>query len=73
MVTQQCKVLSWILKWRSIVALYNDTFSHTTSSRVIALDMRGYGESDKPKGISQYKIDLLAEDVKQLIDGLGKS
>jgi len=35
--------------------------------------MRGYGESDKPKGISQYKIDLLAEDVKQLIDGLGKS
>ena len=40
--------------------------------RVVALDMRGYGESDKPRGISQYTQDELAEDIRQLIEGLGK-
>lgn len=40
--------------------------------RVVAVDLRGYGESDKPKGVAQYKMPLLVEDVRQLIEALGK-
>lgn len=38
----------------------------------VAPDMRGYGESDKPKGIHNYTTDKLVEDVRQLIEGLGR-
>ena len=33
--------------------------------------MRGYGESDKPSGASNYVLDELIEDIKQLIPALG--
>ena len=33
----------------------------------IAPDQRGYGRTDKPKGIDAYHISLLVEDVRQLI------
>jgi epoxide hydrolase 4 len=33
----------------------------------IAPDQRGYGRTDKPKGIDQYRIHLLVEDIRQLI------
>jgi pimeloyl-ACP methyl ester carboxylesterase len=39
--------------------------------RVVAPDMRGYNLSDKPKGISEYKIDILAKDIAELIKKLG--
>ena len=39
--------------------------------RVIVPDQRGYNLSDKPKGISAYHIDHLAEDIVGLIDALG--
>ncbi|KAK3097744.1 hypothetical protein FSP39_012716 [Pinctada imbricata] len=39
--------------------------------RVVAMDMRGYSDSDKPKGMSNYAIDKIATDVKQLISSLG--
>jgi pimeloyl-ACP methyl ester carboxylesterase len=39
--------------------------------RVVASDMRGYGKSDKPAGISSYDIDTLADDVAGLIRALG--
>ena len=38
---------------------------------VWAPDMRGYGKSDKPEGISEYTIDKLAQDVADLIDVSG--
>lgn len=34
--------------------------------------MRGYGESDKPRRISDYQIDKLVEDVKELVLFLGR-
>lgn len=37
--------------------------------RVIALDMRGHGKSDKPP--SGYKLSDYADDVKQVLDALG--
>ena len=40
--------------------------------RVVAIDMRGYGDSDKPSHISKYKMEKLVKDVKQIITALGK-
>ncbi|CAB3228632.1 unnamed protein product [Arctia plantaginis] len=37
----------------------------------VALDMRGYGDSARPEGVSSYKIDILIEDVRDLIRQLG--
>jgi len=39
--------------------------------RVVACDMRGYGDSDKPSGIAEYTLDKLISDVDQLITELG--
>jgi len=39
--------------------------------RVIAPDLRGYNESDKPAGISSYRLDLLVADVVGLIQQAG--
>jgi pimeloyl-ACP methyl ester carboxylesterase len=40
--------------------------------RVAAPDQRGYGESDKPAGITPYRRDRLAADVVGLIRALGR-
>jgi epoxide hydrolase 4 len=40
--------------------------------RVVAPDQRGYNLSDKPRGISQYRIDLLTADVLHVIRALGR-
>ncbi len=42
------------------------------SYRVVAPDMRGYNLSDKPQGISQYKMDVLVADIAELIQKLGQ-
>ena len=34
--------------------------------RVVAMDMRGFGDSDKPAGISNYFIQKLADDVVEV-------
>ncbi|KAK6727773.1 hypothetical protein RB195_005449 [Necator americanus] len=39
--------------------------------RCIAVDQRGYNLSDKPSKIEDYNIDLLANDVRELVEGLG--
>jgi len=39
--------------------------------RVIAPDMRGYGSSDKPGGVANYRVEVLAADIAQLIGALG--
>ena len=40
--------------------------------RVVAPDMRGYNLSDKPVGIENYKINLLASDIAELVKALGE-
>ena len=37
--------------------------------RCVAIDNRGYGDSEKPTGIKNYSIDHLTGDVKNLITG----
>ncbi|EDL40330.1 epoxide hydrolase 3 isoform 2 [Mus musculus] len=40
---------------------------------VVAVDMRGYSPSDAPKEVDCYTIDLLLDDIKDTILGLGYS
>lgn len=52
--------------WRKQVpALVNAGF------RVIVPDQRGYNLSDKPKGVSAYKVETLAKDIVGLFDHFG--
>ncbi|CAF4136746.1 unnamed protein product [Adineta steineri] len=39
--------------------------------RVVAFDLRGYGLSSKPANVKDYKIDLLARDIADLVEELG--
>jgi pimeloyl-ACP methyl ester carboxylesterase len=39
--------------------------------RVIALDNRGHGESDKPHDPAAYRVSMMAEDSRRLLDHLG--
>ena len=41
-------------------------------TRCVAVDNRGYGETDKPSGIQNYSIDILADDVANLAKELGR-
>lgn len=41
--------------------------------RVIAIDLRGYNLSDKPKGVSSYRVEHLADDVAGLIKSAGET
>ncbi len=43
-----------------------------SSYRLVAPDLRGYNESDKPRGLDAYRIDVLVEDVRALILAHGK-
>jgi epoxide hydrolase 4 len=38
----------------------------------VAPDLRGYNESDKPRGVSSYEVEALAGDVAGLIRALGR-
>jgi pimeloyl-ACP methyl ester carboxylesterase len=38
--------------------------------RAVAPDLRGYGESDRPRGASHYKVSRIADDVAALIHSL---
>lgn len=40
--------------------------------RLIVPDQRGYNLSDKPKGVSAYHIESLAQDILGLIDSVGR-
>ncbi|KAK2508681.1 hypothetical protein MC885_009501, partial [Smutsia gigantea] len=39
--------------------------------RVVALDLRGYGETDAPIHRDSYKLDCLITDIKDILDSLG--
>jgi len=43
----------------------------TLGWRTAAPDLRGYGDSDRPKGRSAYALDTLVADVEALFDALG--
>ncbi len=39
--------------------------------KVVALDLRGYNDSDKPDSVAAYQIDTLIQDVVEVVAGLG--
>ncbi|PSB14836.1 epoxide hydrolase [filamentous cyanobacterium CCP1] len=42
-----------------------------TDHKVVALDMRGYNDSDKPKDLAAYRMEQLVKDIEGVIRGLG--
>lgn len=40
--------------------------------RVVALDLRGYGETDAPMHRENYKLDCLITDIRDILDSLGR-
>src|SRR5581483_11561431 len=52
--------------WRHQIAALAPRF------RVVAPDLRGYNESDKPKGVAAYALAELVADVRGLIDAFGE-
>jgi pimeloyl-ACP methyl ester carboxylesterase len=59
-------VIEFWFSWRNQLREFcNDYF-------VVAVDQRGYSDSDKPKRIEDYTIDKLSNDMKELILGLDK-
>jgi len=51
--------------WRKQMPALADRF------RVVAPDLRGFGASDKPKGIAAYRTSVVADDIVALIHAFG--
>lgn len=51
--------------WRHQITEFSQDY------KVVALDLRGYNESDKPQAVEAYAMRELMEDVKGVITGLG--
>ncbi|XP_063039142.1 epoxide hydrolase 3-like isoform X2 [Melospiza melodia melodia] len=51
--------------WRHLLREFGGRF------RVVAPDLRGYGDSEKPPGRDSYRLELLLGDVRDLIEALG--
>jgi len=50
--------------WKSVIPGLKSDY------KLIIPDMRGYNLSDKPEGVENYKIELLIDDIKGLIETL---
>lgn len=51
--------------WRHQLDYFADRYT------CVALDLRGYNDSDKPQGIENYRMEVLVEDVRGAIAALG--
>jgi pimeloyl-ACP methyl ester carboxylesterase len=51
--------------WSKVIPLLKDDF------KLIIPDMRGYNLSDKPKGVENYTVEILVDDIKGLSEELG--
>ncbi len=52
--------------WRHQIPVLAERF------KVVAPDLRGYNDSEKPKGVANYRIDVLTADVMGLIRAFGE-
>lgn len=55
-----------INKWQ----IFLSDFFLQRFSRVVALDLRGYNDSDKPQGVHNYDLELLVGDVAEVVKRL---
>lgn len=51
--------------WRHQLDAFSDRYT------CVALDLRGYNDSDKPTGLAAYRLEVLVEDVRGAIAALG--
>jgi epoxide hydrolase 4 len=51
--------------WRYQIPVFAEDY------KVVAVDLRGYNDSDKPVEQSAYRLSTFVEDIKGVIDGLG--
>ncbi len=51
--------------WRHQIGAFKDTYE------ILAIDMRGFGLSDAPRGLKQYSMDRLCADVSEVIRACG--
>ena len=51
--------------WRHQITFFSKKY------RVVSVDLRGFNESDKPKGVNSYKVSTVAKDIAELIKALG--
>ena len=61
-----------------VILLHDDFASRLLNctllyDRVVAIDTRGYGDSDKPDGLEHYALENLVEDIPALIKALGEN
>ncbi|XP_014213906.1 epoxide hydrolase 4-like isoform X2 [Copidosoma floridanum] len=54
------------LSWREQIPILSEYY------RVVALDLKGFGDSDKPLNKSSYRIETLIDELKQFILSLGE-
>lgn len=52
--------------WRKQIPVFAQHY------KVVAPDMRGFNESDKPKGVKNYALEVLVDDVRGLIKAFGE-
>ena len=52
--------------WRKQMEALSDSY------QCVAIDQRGYNLSDKPKGVENYRVNLLVADVAAVIKSLGR-
>ncbi|XP_043281644.1 epoxide hydrolase 4-like [Venturia canescens] len=53
------------LTWREQISPLSEHF------RVVALDLKGFGDSDKPSNRRSYKIEILIDELRQFVLALG--
>lgn len=51
--------------WRHQIAEFSSSY------QTVAVDLRGYNDSDKPDGVEAYRMSELIADVRGVIEGLG--
>lgn len=51
---------SWIT-WRKVIPSLENHY------KIVAVDLRGYGDSDKPEGIENYTNKLMASDIAGIL------
>jgi len=60
----------FLLSWTATTELWIPQVTHFSQKyKVVTMDLRGIGESDKPHG--EYTIDKYVDDLKSVIDDLG--
>lgn len=60
----------WSVVWLSDFTWLKKPFMNFCSRRVIAMDLRGFNLSDKPRAASSYKVENLVADLKVFIQRL---